>query len=52
MKGDLFEQDNASLHKPLFTMHVCGFKLVDPSLQSPDYTSSDYHLFPNEKTIE
>ena len=51
-KGVLLHQNNAPAHKSLvamFTVHDCGFELIDHRLYSPDLAPSDYFLFPNLK---
>ena len=47
-----FHQDNAPAHKSVVAIaavHDCGFTLFDHPLLSPDYSPSDYFLFPNKK---
>ena len=53
IKGVLFHQDNAPIHKSVIAMaaiHDCGFKLIEHPPYSPDLAPSYFHLFPKLKT--
>ncbi|KAK3108393.1 hypothetical protein FSP39_007025 [Pinctada imbricata] len=52
IKGVLFHQDNAPVHKSVTAMaaiHDCGFNLIQYPPYPHDLVLSDFHLFPNMK---